>query len=140
MNTQLNVKVKMKMGGHRTSATRETVIDILQKNKRPLSVPELLILLEENNVSVNKTTLYREMEKLVNHDIVKEVYLEKDKTRYELVTSDHHHHIMCVECKRVDDIPMPKDVQPHEKKIKNSLNYKVLSHSLEFFGVCRSCQ
>ena len=140
MNLKLDIKVKMKMGGHRTSATRETLIDILTDVKRPMSVPELLILLDERNTSVNKTTLYRELEKLINHNIVKEVYLGKDKARYELITPDHHHHIMCVECKRVDDVPMVKDVRPHEERIKKSLNYKVIDHSLEFFGVCKSCQ
>ncbi|HRN96206.1 MAG TPA: transcriptional repressor [Candidatus Levybacteria bacterium] len=140
MNIKLDVKAKMKMGGHRTSATRELLIDIFQTQKSPLSVPELLELLKEKNTTVNKTTLYREVEKLVNHDILKEVYFKSDKVRYELSNAPHHHHIVCVECKRVDDISMPKDVLTQEKKIKNLLNYKVLDHSLEFFGVCKSCQ
>jgi Fur family ferric uptake transcriptional regulator len=140
MNLRNDVKEKMKLGGHRTSATREVLIDVLQKAKKPLAVPELLLLLEKRKTLVNKTTIYREIEKLINHQVVKEIYFGNDKARYELADGDHHHHIICVECKRVDDVAATKDVQLQEKDIAKTLNYKVLDHSLEFFGVCKSCQ
>lgn len=140
MNLKMDVKIKMKMGGHRTSNTRDILIDILQKSKKPLSVPELLLLLEKRNTVVNKTTIYREIEKLINHAVVKEIYFGNDKARYELTDRDHHHHIICVECKRVDDVFVNQNIESEQKTIAKTLNYKVLDHSLEFFGVCKSCQ
>ena len=140
MNIKMDVKIKMKMGGHRTSSTRDILIDILHTSGKPLSVPEIIPLMKEKEAIVNKTTVYREIEKLMNHDILKEIYLGADKVRYEIDDKQHHHHIVCVSCKRVDDVPIEKDVEKHEEKISKNLQYKVLNHSLEFFGVCRTCQ
>lgn len=130
----------MKKCGHRNSVTRDILIDIMHASSKPLSVPEMLTKMEKQNVRVNKTTVYREIEKLLKHEILKEVYLGGDKIRYEFENDKHHHHVVCVACKRVDEIPVDKDVEIHEKKIEEKLNYKVLNHSLEFFGVCKSCQ
>lgn len=140
MSIKCDIKIKMKLGGHRTSNTRELLIDIFHSTKKPLSVPELLLLLKQKDTEVNKTTVYREIEKLIHHNILKEVYLKSDKARYELANTKHHHHIVCITCKRVDDIPITDDVEKHEKDIIKKLNYKVLDHSLEFFGVCTNCQ
>lgn len=140
VSIKITAENRMKKCGHRASVTRDVLIDILTEAKQPLSVPEIIANMKEKNTVVNKSTVYREIEKLLNHDIVKEIYLEADKTRYEIANKDHHHHIMCVSCKRVDDVPIEKDVEHHEKVIKNTLQYTVINHSLEFFGVCKSCQ
>lgn len=140
MNLKSSVEKKMKKCGHRSSVTRDAVISIFQSSNKPLSVPEILELMKEKDIKVNKTTVYREIEKLQNHSILKEVYLGADKLRYELGNTEHHHHVVCINCDRVDDVPIDKDVESHERKIEQKLNYKVLNHSLEFFGVCKSCQ
>ncbi len=134
------VKIRMKKCGHRASNTRDVLIEILNTAKQPLSVPEIIALMRENNTVVNKSTVYREIEKLLNHEIIREIYLEAGKNRYEIANKDHHHHIMCVSCKRVDDVPVEKDVEQHEKTIEKKLQYTIVNHSLEFFGVCKSCQ
>ncbi len=140
MSIKIAVKSRMKKCGHRASVTRDMLIDILTDATQPLSVPEIIGHMKARNTVVNKSTVYREIEKLLNHDIVKEVYLEANKIRYEIADTDHHHHIMCVSCRRVDDVPIQKDVEQYEKSIEKKLQYTIVNHSLEFFGLCKSCQ
>lgn len=140
VSIKITAENRMKRCGHRASVTRDVLIDILNTAKQPLSVPEIITHMKEKDIVVNKSTVYREIEKLLNHDIIKEIYLETHKIRYEIANKDHHHHIMCVSCKRVDDVPIEKDVEHHEKTIEKKLQYTIVNHSLEFFGVCKSCQ
>ena len=135
----MEVKIKMKMGGHRNSPTRDILIEILQKAHSPLSVPEIQKTLNKQDKLLNKTTVYREIQKLIVHGIIREIYLGTDKTRYEIVDGEHHHHIMCTSCKKVDKIPLDDGIDKKERQIAKSLNYTNINHSLEFFGLCKNC-
>ena len=51
-----------------------------------------------------------------------------------------HHHIVCVNCGEIKDIPMEKDLAEEELKVIKKMGYKPIGHSLEFFGLCSKCQ
>jgi Fur family ferric uptake transcriptional regulator len=140
MDIKIDVQQTMKMGGHRNTKTRDALISIFESHTSPLSVPDIMEQLAQKNISVNKTTVYREIEKLVNHAMIKPIHFGDQKIRYEIAHREHHHHIMCVQCKRVDDVQLTRDLLSQEKTIAKSMNYKILDHSLEFFGVCKTCQ
>jgi Fur family ferric uptake transcriptional regulator len=139
MNIKMEVKIKMKLNGHRSSQTRNLLISILKRSLRPLSVPEIIESMKEQSHTFNKTTIYREIEKLITHEIVREVYLGSDKARYEMRDNRHHHHIMCTSCKKVDEVPVEDQMTEQEVHIAKKLNYTNINHSLEFFGVCKNC-
>src|SRR5690606_38060511 len=130
----------MKDEGHRASKTRTALVALFTAHPNPLSVPEIEILLTQKKYIVNKTTIYREIEKLLNHNVIKEVYLRDDKVRYELADTNHHHHIVCIECKKIEDVTLDQDVKSYEQTIAKKFKYKILDHSLEFFGLCQKCQ
>jgi Fur family ferric uptake transcriptional regulator len=138
MNTA-NILSDLKSKGHKNTKTREAIIEILVKSQTPLSVPEILEKLVIVSLKPNKTTLYREVDFLKKQDLVKEVEFGDGKKRYE-ISSEHHHHIICVNCHSIKDIPMEKELNEKEMKIIKKLGYKPIGHSLEFFGLCSKCQ
>lgn len=136
----MDIEKDLKSKGHRITRARSAIIKILAGNISPISVTELNSKLQNGGVAVNKTTLYRELEFLLAEKIVKEINLREDKKRYELADSAHHHHLVCLNCKRVEDIDLQNDLSKQEEVIKNTKNFKVINHSLEFFGLCKNCQ
>ena len=60
-------------------------------------------------------------------------------SRYELESLDHHHHIICIDCDKVEDIVLEKYLDSQEQKIMRQKKFKTISHSLEFFGLCAEC-
>lgn len=109
-----------------------TVLDILSKSKKPIDVS---ILVEK--LCVNKTTVYRQIEKFIKGGLVVEVEFGDGKKRYELASLDHHHHLICKKCKKIEDITFNERVILREVSKKS--NFKVENHSLEFFGICVNC-
>lgn len=130
----------MKKEGHRTSKTRKAVIEVLEESKLPLSVSEILEQLHKTNLQVNKTTVYREIEKLLHHELIKDIYLGDEKVRYELAHRQHHHHIVCVQCKKIEDVKIPRKVESLDEVLVKQSDFALISHSLEFFGVCKECK
>jgi Fe2+ or Zn2+ uptake regulation protein len=118
----------------RLTKSRQGILSILSKAESPVSVD---ILVSELNM--NKTTVYREIETLTEKGIIVDVEFGDGKKRYELI-SEHHHHLICITCKRVSDIHLSEDLIHEEKTILQENKFKVLRHSLEFFGLCNKCQ
>lgn len=130
----------LKSKGHRITKARKAIIGIFENEKMPLSVGELGAKLKKQRIKVNKTTLYREIDFLQSQKIITEINLGEDKKRYEIADNAHHHHLVCLNCKKVDDIDLQNDLSKQEVQIKKTKNFKVINHSLEFFGLCKNCQ
>lgn len=124
----------------RNTRARTLILEIFEKCHLPITAMEILEKLEAAGCKANKTTVYRQLESFTEKNLINEVHLGDGKTRYERVCEDHHHHhIVCRSCKAVDEIKVHDDVSELEKRINKEKKFKVLSHSLEFFGICHNC-
>lgn len=127
----------LKKKGLRQSRTRKLLVEIFTKSQKPVSAIDLLA---EFNVPANKTTIYRELYTLVDQNVLREVDFGDGTKRYELASDTHHHHLICSNCKTVEDIDLKTDLEKDEKDIENKTGFKISFHSLEFFGLCKKCQ
>lgn len=133
----------LKAKGYKTTRVRTLVIELLANSKSPISVTEILqkFTLRPNELTVpNKTTIYRELDFLLEQGIIREIDFSESKKRYEFKDAKHHHHIICVKCKKIEDVDLNQDLKAQETKITKEKNFKIINHSLEFFGLCSICQ
>jgi len=140
MQTLEHILVQLKTDGHRFTQIRKAIIDLLIKSPEPFSSPDLQSLLLQKKISVNKTTVYRELAFLKKQNIVRELQFRDSVKRYEITPENHHHHIVCVNCEKVEDVELKKDLDETERIISKSMNFKIINHSLEFFGLCAKCK
>lgn len=120
---------------HRITSVRKNLIKIFCEVNSPLSAPDLAKQLEG---SAHKTTLYRELQFLVDQKIIKEVNFGDQIKRYELSGQKHHHHAICINCKKVEDVATP-DLCLAEAEVVKQTGFTKIKHSLEFFGLCQKC-
>lgn len=132
-------KIQIESIGLRPTKLRQAVLNVLSASQEPLSVPDILIKLKTHKLNPNKTSLYRAFETMKKEGFINEIMLGENKKRYELADKSHHHHIVCKNCGSIEDIEMEKDLDMFEKKIEKTKNFKIASHSLEFFGMCGKC-
>lgn len=100
---------------------------------RPVDAKDLI-----DKIKVNKTTVYRQLYKLINNGLLIEVEFGDGKKRYELKSLEHHHHIVCKKCGSLKDIKIDEDKLL--SGIYNTSDFTVESHNLEFFGYCKRCK
>ncbi len=108
------------------------VLTVLEKQKYPVDVSYLV-----KKLDVNKTTVYRQLEKYIAEGKIIEVELGDGKKRYELKSLDHHHHLICNNCGKLEDIEF--DESQIMKQVGSKTKFKIEKHSLEFFGICAEC-
>lgn len=124
----------------RLTKTRKALMEIFSQNEAPLSALDILRELKKARVIVNKTTVYRELERLQAMNIVSRVELGDRKKYYELASREHHHHLICLQCECVEDVDMDENTLFTEgKKVSQEKGFTIVRHSLEFFGLCKKC-
>jgi Fe2+ or Zn2+ uptake regulation protein len=141
MTTIESVVSKLKKNGERITLVTTSILNIFFKTRKPISTQEILKELSRKGRTINKTTVYRQIERLLKNKIIFEVRLEDRQVRYEIAKhEDHHHHLVCLRCGEIQDVRIPSDMETQEKEIYKKNKFKVERHSLEFFGLCSKCQ
>ena len=130
-----------KSHGLRLTKTRKAFASLFSRSKIPLSVSDILREFRLMRIAVNKTTVYRELERMQSLGIVESMRLRDRRQYYELASREHHHHLVCVRCERVEDVDVDeKELLAEEQKVSREKDFAIIRHSLEFFGVCMGCQ
>lgn len=141
MNSTLILTSALRTQGHKITKNRTAILEYLSNQEMPISADEILFHIQGEHHDVNKTTIYRELFFLLEHNFISEVEFGDGKKRYEIILNrPHHHHIICVNCKQVTDIPLDQELGAVEQDIENTTGYKLTSHMLEFFGLCTNCK
>lgn len=140
MDQQNQLLDLIKAKGFKTTKFRTAIVRILQSAKSPISIGEIEEEFKRQHLSANKTTIYREIAFLIAQDIGREIDFGEGKKRYEISSETHHHHLICIKCRKVEDVDLTQDLSKEENIISKQKGYQILSHSLEFFGICKKCQ
>jgi Fe2+ or Zn2+ uptake regulation protein len=122
----------------RTTKTRRLLLEAFQNAESPQSVPELQELLAKKKYFPHKTTLYREIEKLLATGFLTKVQLSETRVSYELA-GDHHHHFVCQSCFRVTKLSFCQQVLETLSRSLERQGKRITHHNFEFFGVCEFC-
>lgn len=140
MDKLKNTLLQLKNKGYRFSEVRNYILTSLSNNKRPLSVSDLQKRLKLEKLYANKTTVYRELNSLKKEGIILELQLKDNKRWYELSSRDHHHHIICVKCDKVEDFDGCDSEKLINKALKQAPDFaEIINHTVDFFGLCKSC-
>jgi Fur family ferric uptake transcriptional regulator len=115
--------------GHRSSAPRAAVIEILAGQLCVLSAREIADELRDRGSNVGIATVYRALELLDELGLVHEPAHP---------TGEHHHHIVCDSCGRVSQFEDP-ELEGAIHAVARRLDYKVGGHDVVLRGLCPRC-
>ena len=135
---KVNPLEQLKNQGFRLTKVRLTIIKILTDLNRPQTSRQILEALRRQKLNVNKTTVYRELDFLLKQNLVEELNFQTQAKLYE-ISGPHHHHLICLNCDRIEEVVLKNDLAKEEKRLAKNNNFKILKHSLEFFGSCKNC-
>jgi Fur family transcriptional regulator, peroxide stress response regulator len=82
-------------------------------------------------------TVYRNLNILIDQDLVKKIHFGSTFDRFEANTQLHHHFI-CESCGSIIDLALPVDESLNDR-IRKETPFTARYHRIEFFGVCDKC-
>ena len=122
----------------RSTKQRHQILNIIKENKIPLTASEISELLEEKNINIRLSTIYRNLKLFTEKGILRQLNFYEDEKRYEILNKKHHQHLICVNCGEI--LPIKCPLAQFEKKIEKETSYQIKKHDMELYGVCPECQ
>lgn len=121
----------------RVTTPRLEVMSVLKSNHKPLTISEIHDKLKKKRIDL--ATVYRTLNLFTQLGIVNEIDFKDEFKRYELIYDrHHHHHIVCKICKRVENVETC--ILDELEKLIEKKGFSDITHSLEFFGICKNCK
>ncbi|MGL5151095.1 MAG: Fur family transcriptional regulator [Clostridium sp.] len=137
------LKEELKKRGGKLTPQRRAIVDTIISNEgKHLTTEEIYDEVKEACPEIGLATVYRTVTLLEEMGIVCRLDLSDGCSRYELAHMDEthrHHHLVCNKCNKVlevqDDL-----LDELEEGIEKEYKFKILDHSVKFYGICDECQ
>src|SRR5256712_12072730 len=99
-----SIPTRLAAGGRRRTEQRVLVAVALATAKRALSAQELYDRIRASHPTVGRATVYRALEQQVEDGMASRFEREGHVSAYIACDAEHHHHLVCTSCKRVEDV------------------------------------
>ncbi|WP_411870855.1 transcriptional repressor [Vulcanococcus limneticus] len=125
------------------SERQQLLLEQLRQSDRELSGQDLHALLRQGPQTMGLATVYRHLRQLQQRGLVRCRHLPSGEALFAPTDRDEHH-LTCVDCGTsvvleqcpMRDMPL-QDVHLHGPQAQG---FRLLFHTLEFFGLCEACQ
>jgi Fur family transcriptional regulator, peroxide stress response regulator len=130
---------KLKDGGHRLTPQRMAVLTVLAESDEHPSAEQIYERVRVDLPMTSLATVYKTVDLLKEMGEVLELGFGDDSNRFDGRRPTPHPHLICVRCKRIVD-PDVDVLDRWADELGSRTGYQILSHRLDFLGVCPECQ
>lgn len=118
---------------------RIALLEVLDDESVYLSPEDIWHRMKKRFGRLGLPTVYRNLDELYAGGVISRVFHPDRKLYYYLCRNgEHHHHFICVSCRRVEDVSFCAEKKLQEV-VRVDIRGKVLSHILQINGLCRLC-
>lgn len=129
-----------RIGTDRRRPTRQRTVvrELVAEFDSFKSAQELHHVLRDRGETIGLSTVYRNLQALVDQHEVDTVRNEHGEILYRRCSPQHHHHLVCRSCGRVVEVTGPA-VERWAVKAAEEHGFTDVAHTVEIFGDCRAC-
>ena len=136
----MSEKQGLKEAGLKITAPRLKILQLLESaDVRHVSAEDVYKLLLENGEEIGLATVYRVLTQFEDAGLVARHHFEGGHSVFELSPDQHHDHIVCVKCGRVEEFN-DREIENRQKLIAQDLGFELTDHNLNMYGLCPACR
>ena len=126
--------------GYRSGGARRAVIELLGRQDCCLTAQEIFDGLRTEGRAVGIASVYRVLDLLGERGFVQRIDVGAGMARFEPVhrSGEHHHHLVCEECGKVDSFS-DEGLERALQKVEGRTGYSVAGHDVVLRGACADC-
>jgi len=131
---------QLKDAGLKITVPRLKVLQILEQSaEHHLSAENVYKALLDLGEDVGLATVYRVLAQFEAAGLINRHNFEGGYSVYELSQGDHHDHLVCVKCGRVEEF-VDEIIEQRQRMIAERSQFKMTDHALNIYGLCPNCQ
>jgi len=120
--------------GLRLSTPRRLVLEALFAADGPVAAGDLA-----RELSIDESSVYRNLEVLEHHGLVRHVHLGHSAGLYALVSEDEVEYLYCERCQKVRTVT-PAQLDPVRSRIEQQFGFSARFAHFPIVGVCAECR
>jgi len=131
---------ELRNAGLKVTLTRVKIMQILEATEsRHMSAEDVYKALRDADEDVGLATVYRVLTQFEAAGLVMRHHFEGGHSVFEMMTEDHHDHIVCTKCGKVEEF-YDEVIEAQQHKQAALKGYTISDHSLYIYGLCKDCQ
>jgi Fur family ferric uptake transcriptional regulator len=127
------------LAGYRVTAPRRALADLIADHDGHFTALDLEAVASARGLDISRATLFRALDLLTELRVLERLDLPSGEHAYVPCAPAHHHHLVCSRCGRTTEVE-DCGVSEAVAEIARRSGYRIDTHRLELFGLCRHCQ
>jgi Fur family ferric uptake transcriptional regulator len=127
---------ELKSSGLKATLPRIKILEIFQKSAmRHMTAEDVYKALLGEGADIGLATVYRVLMQFEQAGLLKRSHFESGKSVFELNEGQHHDHLVCLTCGRVEEFFDPQ-IEQRQRAIAIERGFELHEHSLALYAAC----
>jgi Fur family ferric uptake transcriptional regulator len=127
---------ELKSTGLKATLPRLKILDVFHKgNQRHMTAEDVFRVLLEDRSDIGLATVYRVLTQFEQAGILSRSHFESGKAVYELNEGQHHDHLVCLDCGRVEEF-YDAEIEKRQNDVAKLKGFEIADHALSLYAHC----
>lgn len=127
---------EIKNSGLKATLPRIKVLEVFQRSTvRHLTAEDVYKALLIDNADIGLATVYRVLMQFEQAGLLARSHFESGKSVFELNEGQHHDHLVCMTCGRVEEF-FDTEIETRQRTVAQARGFELQDHSLSLYAVC----
>ena len=126
----------LKSSGLKATGPRLKILEVFQQGvQRHMTAEDVFRHLLQNGADIGLATVYRVLTQFEQAGILHRNHVESGKAVYELNEGQHHDHMVCLDCGRVEEFYDP-EIEARQQAVAQAKGFEIADHALSLYAHC----
>jgi Fur family transcriptional regulator, ferric uptake regulator len=131
---------EIKSSGLKATLPRIKILEVFQQtSRRHMTAEDVYKALLTDNADIGLATVYRVLMQFEQAGLLTRSNFESGKAVFELNEGQHHDHLVCLDCGRVEEFFDPQ-IEQRQREVTIARGFELQEHSLALYARCTKTQ
>jgi Fur family transcriptional regulator, ferric uptake regulator len=127
---------ELKSSGLKATVPRIKILEVFQNSpQRHMTAEDVFKALLQEHADIGLATVYRVLMQFEQAGLLKRNHFESGKSVFELNEGQHHDHLVCVTCGRVEEF-VDAEIEARQRSVAKQRGFELQEHALSLYAVC----
>ena len=126
----------LKSTGLKATIPRLKILEVFQRGaQRHMTAEDVFRHLLDERSDVSLATVYRVLTQFEQAGILSRSHFESGKAVYELDEGQHHDHLVCLDCGKVEEF-YDAEIEQRQNVVAEAKGFRIADHALSLYATC----
>ena len=132
----MNSMNELKNTGLKATLPRLKILEVFQKTtQRHMTAEDVFRVLLDERSDIGLATVYRVLTQFEQAGLLLRSHFEGGKAVYELNEGQHHDHLVCLDCGRVEEF-FDAEIEKRQQTVAKAKGFVIADHALSLYANC----